>query len=476
MYRNKLVIVGSNCAGIKNKSESLRNLIKTLDVGILFLQETKLCRKNQIKVPNIVIFETNRTQNGGGGLITAVHEKFEPTLLQSDQDNPDVLIVQCKISSFSVSLINGYGPQENEPHGEKMKFFTCFEIAIQSALFNGNLICSELDANSKIGLENILSDPNNISANGHILMEIVNRNGLIVVNSTSKCFGTITRRIKTKISEEKSVIDYYIVCPKFFELISSMEIDENRKYVLTKYSSRMGVKCTIESDHNPLICTLNVKWDKRIKTQRQEIFKLKHEEGLRVFKEITSNCPKLIELSLKSSNFQNDANQWLKKLNVIMHQSFKKIIITGKGKASNPELDSLMRAKQMLRTKLGEISGLNQNSEKEITQNIQLIENEISKICSEQNCKIVKQHFAELSSNDGQVSRLNMWKLKRKLCPRTIEPPMAKKDANGKLVSNPAKLKQLYADTYEHRLRHRTIRPEYKQLENLKNFLFEINL
>ena len=246
MYRNKLVIVGSNCAGIKNKSESLRNLIKTLDVGILFLQETKLYRKNQIKVPNFVIFETNRTQNGGGGLITAVHEKFEPTLLQSDQDNPDVLIVQCKISSFSVSLINGYGPQENEPHGEKMKFFTCFEIAIQSALFNGNLICSELDANSKIGLENILSDPNNISANGHILMEIVNRNGLIVVNSTSKCFGTITRRRKTKISEEKSVIDYYIVCPKFFELISSMEKDENRKYVLTKYSSRMGVKAPLK--------------------------------------------------------------------------------------------------------------------------------------------------------------------------------------------------------------------------------------
>ena len=109
-------------------------------------------------------------------------------------------------------------------------------------------------------------------------------------------------------------------------------------------------------------------------------------------------------------------------------------------------------------------------------QNIQLIETEISKICSEQNCKIVKQHFAELSSNDGQVSRLNMWKLKRKLCPRTIEPLMAKKDANGKLVSNPAKLKQLYADTYEHRLRHRTIRPGYKQIENLKNFLFEIRL
>ena len=88
----------------------------------------------------------------------------------------------------------------------------------------------------------------------------------------------------------------------------------------------------------------------------------------------------------------------------------------------------------------------------------------------------MKEHFAELSSNDDQVCRLNMWKLKRKLCPRNIEPPMAKKDANGQLVSNPVKLKQLYADTYKHRLRHRDIRPDYQHLESLRNFLFNIRL
>ena len=182
-------MVGNNCAGIKNKTDSLFNMIKTLNIGILYLQETKLYSKGQINIQNFVIFETNRPQNGGGGLLTAVHEKFQPSLIQTEQDNPDILIVQCEISNNCVRLINGYGPQENDPMNEKMKFFTSLETAILNGISNGYLICAELDANSKIGMENLKSDPNHISANGQLLMELVNRNRLIVVNSSSKCTG-----------------------------------------------------------------------------------------------------------------------------------------------------------------------------------------------------------------------------------------------------------------------------------------------
>ena len=187
--------------------------------------------------------------------------------------------------------------------GEKIQFFSSFETAVQSGILRGDLICAELDANSKIGMENI-----------QLLMDIVSRNDLIVVNSTAKCSGVITRIRKTKHSEEKSVIDYFIVCRRFFELICSLEIDESRKYVLTKYSSRMGVQCVVESDHNPLMCTLNITWDKRVKKERKEIFRLKDVEGLRVFNEITSNCPKLVKFSLNSTDLQGDSNKWMKQI------------------------------------------------------------------------------------------------------------------------------------------------------------------
>ena len=109
-----MVLVGNNCAGIKNKKESLLNMLTELKVGILFLQETKLYTKGQIRLANYVIFETNRPQNGGGGLLTAVHEKFQPSLLETENENPDILIVQCKIANYNINLINGYGPQESE--------------------------------------------------------------------------------------------------------------------------------------------------------------------------------------------------------------------------------------------------------------------------------------------------------------------------------------------------------------------------
>ena len=131
------------------------------------------------------------------------------------------------------------------------------------------------------------------------------------------------------------------------------------------------------------------------------------------------------------------------------------------------EIETLMKAIQKMATELRKLAGQNIEGQNQIKRNLDMIENEISIICSEKNTKIVKAHLAELSGNEDQVCRLNMWRLKQKLCPRSIDPPMAKKDSNGQLVSEPGKLKQLYATTYKLRLRHREIKPDFKQLEDL---------
>ena len=208
--------------------------------------------------------------------------------------------------------------------------------------------------------------------------------------------------------------------------------------------------------------------------ERKEVFKLKDKEGLRLFSELTSNCPKLVQLSQHSSDFLEDAKKWMNKIEDIKHQSFKKIRITGKAKSQNPELETMMKAKQELISKLGKIGNPVQKCI--IEENIQIINREISTICSDRNSKIVKEHIEQLSNEDGQVCRLNMWRLKQKLCPRNIDPPMAKRNSNGDLISNPDMLKQLYVDTYKNRLRHRVIRPGYEQLETSRSFLFNLRL
>ena len=53
---------------------------------------------------------------------------------------------------------------------------------------------------------------------------------------------------------------------------------------------------------------------------------------------------------------------------------------------------------------------------------------------------------------------------------------MAKKAANGDLISSPDALKNLYVDTYKYRLRHRKFQPGFEEIEKIKNYLFNIRL
>ena len=72
----------------------------------------------------------------------------------------------------------------------------------------------ELDANAKLGASIIQGDPNEMTDNGKIMLNIIKRNNLIIANATDKCSGTITRHRVTKDTEEKAVLDYLLFCEK----------------------------------------------------------------------------------------------------------------------------------------------------------------------------------------------------------------------------------------------------------------------
>ena len=69
---------------------------------------------------------------------------------------------------------------------------------------------------------------------------------------------------------------------------------------------------------------------------------------------------------------------------------------------------------------------------------------------------------------DGTFSQLKLWKLKRKVCPRPADPPMAKKDEDGNIITVPSQLKKLYSVTYKHRLRNRKIKTGLEDIYTMK--------
>ena len=86
------------------------------------------------------------------------------------------------------------------------------------------------------------------------------------------CKGQITRQRKTKLSEEKSIIDFVIVCDILKEYFEDMFIDENRVYVLTNYAINKGVIRKRKSDHNLLFARFAIE---RVKFEnKREIFNI----------------------------------------------------------------------------------------------------------------------------------------------------------------------------------------------------------
>ena len=182
-------------------------------------------------------------------------------------------------------------------------------------------MCIELDANSKLGPEIIPGDPEPKSKNGKLLEKVVKDNDLIVVNGTQLCKGLITRFRKTITNTEKSVIDFFIVCRRFFELINYMEIDENRAYTLTKYSNKVGEKKLKESDHNVMIIEIKTNWTTIAseENKREEIYNYKNEEDFENFRNVTEHNEELLKLfDEPDEDPEETANKWLSEVNKIM--------------------------------------------------------------------------------------------------------------------------------------------------------------
>ena len=87
------------------------------------------------------------------------------------------------------------------------------------------------------------------------------------------------------------------------------------------------------------------------------------------------------------------------------------------------------------------------------------------------------QQIGTMSDPNGKMTRLKIWNMRKKVCPKNVSSePVAKNDEGGNLVCNRTELKQLYVRVYKDRLRHRDIRPEYSQMKEHKEYLFNLRI
>ena len=368
-------------------------------------------------------------------------------LIASKNEEAEILTVKLQLKDKKLRIINGYRPHDDDLQQNRLNFWLGLEEEIISAKSESCMIIIQMDANAKVGQQIISRDPNNVTdSNGRHLLELLDRQGLKMLNADKRCVGAITRYRMTKNKTEVAILDYVLVCQEMSLYLESMTIDEERKLTLTKYASTKGVKQKIGSDHNPIHCKFSIFYDKKTSgLKRKELFNLKNGQCQAKFFEATNEGSQFQNCFEGNRDFESKSNKFFKTLDDKLHKCFSKIRIKSGGRKN--EVSSLIEQKTKLSLSLPSLT-----------------------------CKLGKEIvLAEIMKIEDDISSLSASR-NAELCQAQGVPPTAKQDKNGALITSPNLLKKLYLDTYSDRLKNRDIKTELQDLYFLKSELWESRL
>ena len=201
----------------------------------------------------------------------------------------------------------------------------------------------------------------------------------------------------------------------------NIEIDEKRKYVLTKViRNKNGLKVQ-ESDHNPIIIEFKLEIKEAAEANKLELYNLKNEECQAKFMKYTNETNMLSTVFNADEDINVLTNRFMKKLDGCIAVNFKKIRISKNKRDKEVDFHSKLQelkdkeddASKRERTKvLDDIAA-------EAYENFTSLKTEVDRIKK------------KLSGMNGK----QIWKLKNKLCPRNKDPPTAMLDDKGNLLT-----------------------------------------
>ena len=246
----------------------------------------------------------------------------------------------------------------------------------------------------------------------------------------------ITRKRVLENRIEEAVLDFFLINEKLRPFFKSLLIDEERKFCLSNLAQIKKNKRIIETDHNAMIGEINLKVDKR-KPIREEMLNLRNRDCQKAFKEASEDNPELLNCFENNLPIQVQSKKWMKRLNVLLHGSFKKVRIVNNKKKDKVKMKGLLedriKAKQELKP-----TNISEEMRRKVENRIVQIEEEMEKEITEEGQKHMIETLRELSADDGCANgdrRKKMWKMLKKHYPKiAVAVPVGKKDGKGKRV------------------------------------------
>ena len=457
----ELCIMSTNAAQLKGKLDSFKSELKYSKVGLFTVQETHFATKGKVQIEGFEIFEAIRKKVKGGSMIGA-HKGLKPILISDYNEEFELLVVEITIANKKLRIMTGYGPQENWPEVQRIPFFLALENEIVKAELEGKSIFIELDANSKLGKELIPGDMHSQTENGKLLADIIDRHGLVLGNSMDVCKGLVTRKRTTKTAIEESIIDFVIFSEDIEKEVKSILIDDERNHVLTRITKTKKGIVKVESDHNMIFTHLRMPWNRKVKSQRYEIFNLKNEDCQKEFKKATTqvnNKGYLSSVFEENEDINIATEKFMKRLEKTIAKCFRKIRVKEK---IDEEKEELFRNwKEMKKN----YSNVDKSKFAEI-------ESKLSEKYAEEFYNKIKDKTTGIDCQEGGLNSGNLWNLKKQIFPKSKDPPTAMVDPQtGNLLTSEEKIEEAAIKVYKERLKNRPINNNMKHIKDAKELL-----
>ena len=394
-------------------------------------------------------------------------------LIYKGDSESEVLVVQVEMKNISIRIIAGYGAQECAPVVVREKYRNDMEEQIVRAYLAGCEVLVAEDANAKLGPDALPGDPHPMSENGRLLDGMIRRNGLLVVNTSDKCEGgPITRKRLVDGKLEQSCLDFILTSAKIGSHLTWALIDKDQIFGLTKYCTTKGNPSVKRSDHFTLLAQFDI-CENPVIHKREEIFKLRDENGLALFKQMTQQNEKL-RRCFDGGNIEVGCEKWYKEVEKIMHQCFRKIRITDSPPKStlDYEIHCALADLKMLKEQL-----VQSNSMLKPVLQLEITKQELKiAILQGGKCKHIINEDMKSLLVDGAFSFNDAWKLKKKMFPRSHDSPFAVYDKEDNLVTDYMSILDVMKEEFVFRLRNREIKDEYTDLKELKDYLCRLRL
>ena len=249
------------------------------------------------------------------GTFTSAEKVFE-----SNERN--ILSTKIEYPECTMRLIVAHGPQEGEDLGAKNEFYESLMVEIERGKASDENVIVVGDLNAKIQTNQtdtpIIED---ISANGKLLKDVIEKYQLEVLNFHPITTGKWTRIQRKKNQIERSVIDYVLVEENLYSRIEEVVIDENKLYTPWRVVSRKKCRQIIFSDHTAIITTVNIKRGVAAHDPPEQPTGWKlTTEGLAKYKELT--CKKGTVVLTDNEDTTKMYQSWIDQTETIVSQCF----------------------------------------------------------------------------------------------------------------------------------------------------------